>query len=56
VYTSSLVRMRGLRNVDVELRRLSELPSVHAESYKHMWAYGNHYRVHEDEVQNGYVT
>lgn len=55
-YTSSLIRRYGIRNVDVELRRLSEMPSVNAESYKHMWAYGNHYRVEEEGLQAGYVT
>lgn len=55
-YTASEIRTHGVRNVDVELRRLSELPSVHAETYKHMWAYGNHYRVHEDVVEPSYVT
>jgi len=54
-YTTSLIHMHGLQNVDVELRRLSELPSVHVELYKHMWAYGNHYSVEEEEEEIEYV-
>ena len=54
-YTASLVRLHGVGNVDVELRRLSELPSAEAESYKQMWAYGNHYQVHEEGNDNGYI-
>ena len=55
-YTASLVHLHGVDNVDVELCRLSELPSVEAESYKQMWAYGNHYQVHEEGNGNGYIT
>jgi len=56
-YTTSLIiQMHGVQNVDVEVRRLSEFPSVHAESFKHMWTYGNHYRVEDEGVEVGYVT
>jgi hypothetical protein len=43
-------------DLDIELRRLSHLPSRRAETYKQMWAFGNHYRVLEHENENGYVT
>lgn len=55
-YTSSLINMQGVGNVDIELRRLSQLPSVNAESYKQMWAYGNHYRVHQENAEFGSMT
>jgi hypothetical protein len=43
-YTNQLVHARGSGNVDIELLRLSALPSREAETYQQMWAYGNHYR------------
>lgn len=55
-YTTSLINIQGVRNVDIELRRLSQLPSVNAESYKQMWAYGNHYRIHEENMELGFMT
>jgi hypothetical protein len=55
-YTTNLVNAEGGRNVDIELQRLSALPSRHAETYQRMWAYGNHYRVLNDGAEHGFVT
>lgn len=55
-YTSRMVNVHGSGNVDIELLRLSVLPSIHAENYQQMWAYGNHYRVETDEDECGFVT
>ena len=53
-YTSSLVNAHGSSNVDIDLIRLSALPSKEAETYQQMWAYGNHYRVAHE--RGGFVT
>ena len=55
-YTTALVNAQGASNVDIELQRLSALPSRHAETYQQMWAYGNHYRVVNEGVEHGFVT
>ena len=55
-YTARLVHAQGTSNVDIELQRLSSLPSRHAESYQQMWAYGNHYRVVNEAVEHGFIT
>lgn len=55
-YTTSLINRHGVGNVDIELRRLSQLPSANAESYKQMWAYGNHYRVQKEDAEVGFMT
>ena len=55
-YTTQLVNAQGSNNVDIELQRLSALPSRHAETYQQMWAYGNHYRVLNDGDEHGFVT
>jgi len=55
-YTTQLVNAHGSHNVDIELLRLSTLPSRDAESYQQMWAYGNHYRVHHEGDDRGFVT
>ena len=55
-YTSALVNARGSHNVDIELLRLSALPSSAAETYQQMWAYGNHYRVANEGDEHGFVT
>jgi hypothetical protein len=55
-YTTALVNRRGSSNVDIELLRLSALPSSHAETYQQMWAYGNHYRVENERDNAGFVT
>lgn len=55
-YTTHLVNSQGGRNVDIELQRLSALPSGHAETYQSMWAYGNHYRVLNDGAEHGFIT
>ena len=55
-YTSELVNSRGSGNIDIELLRLSTLPSMNAQTYQQMWAYGNHYRVENDGEQLGFVT
>ena len=55
-YTSQLVNAHGSSNVDVELLRLSRLPSREAETYTQMWAYGNHYRVVNEGSEHGFVT
>ena len=55
-YTTHLVDARGSSNVDIELLRLSTLPSREAQSYQQMWAYGNHYRVQNDGDEHGFVT
>ena len=55
-YTSQLVHAHGSHNVDIELMRLSCLPSSSAETYQQMWAYGNHYRVLNEGEQLGFVT
>jgi len=54
-YTTSLRTMQGVKNVDIELCRLSQLPNVNAQSYKQMWIYSNHYRVHEGNVEFGFM-
>ena len=55
-YTTQLVNDHGSHNVDIELLRLSALPSREAEVYQQMWAYGNHYRVHHEGDERGFVT
>jgi hypothetical protein len=50
------VNARGGGNVDIELLRLSALPSREAETYLQMWAYGNHYRVLNEGDEFGFVT
>lgn len=55
-YTTNLVNAHGSHNVDIELLRLSSLPSRHAETYATMWAYGNHYRVVNECEEHGYIT
>jgi hypothetical protein len=55
-YTNHLINANGSGNVDIELQRLSSLPSNVAESYQQMWAYGNHYRVEDDRAERGFVT
>ena len=55
-YTSQLVNANGSRPVDIELLRLSALPSREAETYQQMWAYGNHYRVMTEGEEHGFVT
>ena len=55
-YTSQLVNANGPRHVDIELLRLSGLPSREAETYQQMWAYGNHYRVVTEGEEHGFVT
>ena len=55
-YTTQLVNTHGSRNVDIDLLRLSSLPSREAEIYQQMWAYGNHYRVYNEGDERGFVT
>ena len=55
-YTTQLVNTHGSNNVDIELLRLSALPSREAESYQQMWAYGNHYRVVQEGDESAFVT
>ena len=55
-YTTQLVNVHGSNNVDIDLLRLSTLPSKEAETYQQMWAYGNHYRVADDGDRLGFVT
>ena len=55
-YTAQLVNANGSNNVDIELLRLSGLPSREAETYQQMWAYGNHYRVVTEGEEVGFVT
>jgi hypothetical protein len=55
-YTSQLVNANGSNNVDIELLRLSSLPSREAETYQQMWAYGNHYRVFAEGEEHGFLT
>ena len=55
-YTTQLVNTHGFNNVDIELLRLSALPSREAESYQQMWAYGNHYRVVQEGDESAFVT
>ena len=55
-YTSELVNAHGSCNVDIELQRLSVLPSRQADTYQQMWAYGNHYRVENERGELGFVT
>ena len=55
-YTNQLVAAHGSRNVDIELLRLSTLPSREAEVFQQMWAYGNHYRVYHEGDERGFVT
>jgi hypothetical protein len=55
-YTTTLVNAHGSNNVDIELLRLSALPSRDAETYQQMWAYGNHYRVANEGDNLGFVT
>lgn len=56
LYTAELVNNQGVANVDIELLRLSTLPSREAETYQQMWAYGNHYRVEDEGDEPGFVT
>ena len=56
MYTSQLVNTHGSRNVDIDLLRLSSLPSREAEFYQQMWAYGNHYRVYHEGDERAFVT
>ena len=51
-----MVNTHGSNNVDIELLRLSALPSREAESYQQMWAYGNHYRVVQEGDESAFVT
>ena len=55
-HTTQLVNVHGSHNVDIDLLRLSALPSKEAETYQQMWAYGNHYRVANEGDGHGYVT
>ena len=55
-YTTNLVNAHGSHNVDIDLLRLSALPAKEAETYQQMWAYGNHYRVANEEDELGFVT
>jgi hypothetical protein len=55
-YTNELVQAQGPGNVDIELLRLSALPSREAETYQQMWAYGNHYRVVNEGEESAFVT
>lgn len=55
-YTTQLVNAHGSSNVDIDLLRLSALPSKEAETYQQMWAYGNHYRVVNEGNELGFVT
>ena len=55
-YTTALVNAHGSSNVDIELLRLSALPSRDAKTYQQMWAYGNHYRVVDEGDNLGFVT
>ena len=55
-YTTQLVNAHGSSNVDIDLLRLSALPSREAETYQQMWAYGNHYRVANEVGRVGFVT
>ena len=42
--------------MNIELICLSALLSRHAETYQQMWAYGNHYRVVNEDGDPGYIT
>ena len=55
-YTTQLVNDHGSHNVDIELLRLSAIPSREAEIYQQMWAYGNHYRVYHEGDERAFVT
>ena len=55
-YTNQLVHAQVSGNVDIELLRLSALPSREAETYQQMWAYGNHYRVMKEGDDSAFVT
>ena len=55
-YTTQLVTAHGSQHVDIDLLRLSALSSKEAETYQQMWAYGNHYRVANEEDGLGFVT
>ena len=55
-YTTELVNAHSSNNIDIDLVRLSALPSREAETYQQMWAYGNHYRVVHEEGRVGFVT
>ena len=55
-YVLQLVNANGSSNVDIDLQRLSVLPSRQAETYQQMWAYGNHYRVENEGHEVGFVT
>ena len=55
-YTTRMINANGSSNVDIELQRLSVLPSRQAESYQQMWAYGNHFRVENERAEGGFVT
>ena len=50
-----MVNAHGSSNVDIELQRLSVIPSRQAETYQQMWAYGNHYRVENEGDAVGFV-
>lgn len=51
-----MVTDRGPNHVDIDMLRLSVLPSIHAETYQQMWACGNHYRVEREEDASRFVT
>jgi hypothetical protein len=55
-FMHQLVNAHGSNNVDIDLLRLSSLPSKDAETYTQMWAYGNHYRVVNERDELGFVT
>ena len=55
-YTAELVNAHGSSNVDIDLLRLSALPSKDAETYQQMWAYGNHFRVAPEGDSSRFVT
>lgn len=42
--------------MDIKLLQLSSLPSREAETYEQMSAYGNHYRVENEEDEPRFVT
>lgn len=55
-HTTGLVNAHGSSNVDIELLRISALPSREAETYQAMWAYGNHFRVANEGEESAFVT
>lgn len=55
-YTTNLGNASGSSSVDIDLLRMSTLPSKDAETYQQMWAYGNHYRVAHEGDEHGFVT